>query len=115
MCAFSQVIDGEEEFFLVTKKKEVLWLSNTKNFDILKTTQIQYTYTLTPDAEKNNDWEMQARLELEMPIPGGEAVPCTPGAQSAAASVDGQSDDDWQSVPGGDVEPSTPPLVPIPE
>lgn len=60
MCAFSQVIDGEEEFFLVTKKKEVLWLSNTKNFDILKTTQIQYTYTLTPDAEKNNDWEMQA-------------------------------------------------------
>lgn len=44
----------------MTKKKELLWLGNTHNFELLDTIKIQGRYTLTPDAEKKNEWEIQA-------------------------------------------------------
>lgn len=51
-------MEGKEEFFLVTKKKELLWLGNTNNFDLLEDIKIKGRFSLTPDAEKKNEWEI---------------------------------------------------------
>lgn len=60
MCGFSLSLEGDTHHLLVTKKKELLWLGNVNGFHLLDDIKVRGRTTLTPDADKNNDWEIQA-------------------------------------------------------